>query len=257
MEKLVYVLRAETAVAGDVLRARLLNEVAPALLALRADEKISRLRVSVVDDAVARGAALHIGQLAPPPRAFVSFWMEQSQERAAAERVLTQSGAQCAGFLVAESRPLVKTPAQKSGAHAKAPAAAAAGDHAVHHNAVIGARAEGFTLVSCIARRPELSRDEFVRIWYEQQRACAMETQATSQYVRNEIVRAFSPDAPAWDAVVEETFPLAALDDPHAFYDARGDDEKLERHRRRMVETCQKFLDFGAIESHPMSEYDF
>ena len=120
-----------------------------------------------------------------------------------------------------------------------------------------GERTPGFTLVTGINKRPDVSREEFLRLWYEEQRSCAIETQSTYQYVRNEVVRALTLDAPAFDAIVEETFPLGALTDPQVFYDAVGDAEKMASNQKRMMETCEKFLDFTRIESHPTSEYDF
>jgi hypothetical protein len=59
------------------------------------------------------------------------------------------------------------------------------------------------------------------------QRDTAIEMQSTFGYVRNEVVRALTPDAPPWDAIVEENFPIGALHDPAVFYDAVGDPRKV------------------------------
>jgi hypothetical protein len=230
MEKLAYVVWKRAGDADAAFATRLLGEVAPRLRALGA-----RLRISVVDDDVAAGAALHLGKLEPRPAGLVSFWLEQSQERAACEALLANAASRTAGYLVVESRPLVNT----------------------KHRAPPGARTPGFALVSCIERKDGLSKEEFVRLWYDVQRDTALETQSTFGYVRNEIVRPLTPGAPPWDAIVEENFPLAALDDPAVFYAAAGDPERLRRHQERMFRAVERFLALDRIESHPMSEYDF
>ena len=231
MEKLAYVLWKRGDEADETFKQRLLNEAAPRLMALPA--AIERLRISVVDDDVATGKKLRIGSMDPAQAAFVSFWIEQSQDRDGVERVLGGTCGRLAGYLVVESRPLV------------------------NRSARAGARTPGFALVSCIEPKDGLAHEEFLRLWHEQQRACAIETQATFGYVRNEIVRALTPNAPSWAAIVEENFPLAALSDPAAFYDAVGDPAKLKRNLKRMLDTCQGFLAQERVESHPMSEWVF
>ncbi|MEN8158572.1 MAG: hypothetical protein ABFS41_00715 [Myxococcota bacterium] len=228
MEKLAYVVWKRADEAEERFATRLLLEVAP-----RLRSRTERLRISVVDDAVAAGAKLHLGKLAPS--GLVSFWLEQSQERAACEALLASACARVAGYLVVESRPLVNR-AQR------APA---------------GARTPGFALVSCIEAKDGLAKEEFIRLWYTVQRDTAISTQSTFGYVRNEVVRALTAEAPAWDAIVEENFPIGALDDPAVFYDAVGDPERLRRHQERMFRAVQGFIALDRIESHPMSEYDF
>lgn len=228
MEKLVYVVWKRTGDPDAGFAARLLDEAAPRLRA-----RTERLRISVVDDAVAAGARLHLGKLSPS--GLVSFWLEQSQDRADCEALLGNACARIAGYLVVESRPLVNR-------SQRAPA---------------GVRTPGFALVSCIESKDGLAKEDFIRLWYTVQRDTAIETQSTFGYVRNEVVRALTADAPPWDAIVEENFPIGALDDPAVFYDAVGDPERLQRHQRRMFEAVQGFIALDRIESHPMSEYDF
>jgi hypothetical protein len=229
MEKLVYVLWKRGAESHEAFKQRLLDEAAPRLLAL----DVERVRISAVDDAVAAGARLRLGKMPSPKDAFLSLWIEQSQDRGGVERVLAGTCGAFAGYLVVESRPLVNRSARR------------------------GARTPGFALVTCIEPADGLPYAEFLRIWHERQRACAIETQSTFGYVRNEVVRALTPNAPGWAAIVEENFPAAALADPAAFYDAVGDPEKLKHNLKRMIDTCQGFLAQDRVESHPMSEYVF
>jgi hypothetical protein len=39
------------------------------------------------------------------------------------------------------------------------------------------------------------------------------------------------------------------------FFAAGNSREKLEDNRRRLVESCARFIDFARLESHPMSSY--
>lgn len=229
MEKLVYAVWKRGAEADAAFAKRLLEEVAPRLRPL-----VERLRISVVDDDVAAGAKLRLGKLDPPKSGLVSFWLEQSQERAEAEALLAAACARVAGWLVVESRPLVNRT----------------------RRAPPGGRTPGFALVTGIEPKDGLPHDEFIRLWYTVQRDTAIETQSTFGYVRNEIVRALTPGAPPWAAVVEENFPIGALTDPAVFYDAVGDPAKLRRNQERMFRAVEGFLALDRVDSHPMSEYE-
>ena len=39
------------------------------------------------------------------------------------------------------------------------------------------------------------------------------------------------------------------------FYDAGDSDQKLDENRGRMIESCQRFIDFDHLESHVFSHY--
>lgn len=230
MEKLVYLLWNDDARRSpDGFREQLLGGLPDPLAAADAH----RLKVSVTDSDVAAGAGLHLG--AHRPDALVTFWLECCQDRAPAEAAL---GAVCdrrAGYLVVESHPL-RAPTPDGGA---------------------GQRMPGFSLVGCIEPRPGIDHATFVSIWERAHRDVALAVQSTFSYVRNEVVRALTDDAPPWGGIVEEGFPVAALEDPHVFYDAVGDDAKYRDHLSRMVESCKAFLDVRKVDSHPMSEYRF
>ncbi len=231
MEKLVYVLWKKADESDGSFAKRLLTETAPRLQGAGA----RFLKLSVVDDDVAAGAGLRIGQMEEAKAGLATFWVEQAQERGELERFLRDACDKIFGFLVAESRALVPT----------------------KEIARPGERTPGFHLVTCITPQPGLDHDTFIRIWHEEFRDVAIETQSTFDYVRNEIVRPLTSDDPGWAAVVEEGFPIGALDDPAVFYDAAGDPDRQKANAGRMFESVQEFLDLSKIESHPMSEYIF
>lgn len=225
MEKLAYLLHYRTDVPGAELRSTLIERVAPALREAGA----VNIGVSVDDDHVADGQGPAIVKSDPPVRALVCFWMENADDRGACEKLLAEGAEVLHGYLVVESRPLL-------------------------HSPPIGERAPGANLVTCIKRRADISDADFIDRWHNEHKIVACEIQSTFGYVRNVVVRALTPDAPDWDGIVEESFPMEALTDPQVWYDCDSDDEYKKRVVR-MVESVTAFLDLGPLESMPMSEY--
>ena len=227
MEKLAYALWKGDSPA-DAFRDRLLAKLPTRLPALGA----LQITISATDSDVDAGGDLHIGERRPD--GLLTFWMECCQDRGPIEEYVALFTERMAGYLVVESRPMVyESPVPP------------------------GERTPGFSLVGFIVPKPGMSQDEFVRLWYDVQRDTATETQSTFHYVRNEVVRPLTPDAPAWNAIVEEGFPGGALGDPLVFYDANGSQARYDAHLARMMESVEQFIDMPAIDSHPMSEYRF
>jgi hypothetical protein len=229
MEKLVSVLWKPEGQRDGEFAAALLGEASEL-----AGRGASRLRISVVDDDVASGARLRIGRMDPPSAAIVGYWLDEADDRTPIEQALAGVASRVSSFLVVESEPLRNTT----------------------RVAPLGERTPGFNLVTGIVPKQGMPYPDFVRYWHTIHRATALETQSTFAYVRNEIVRAFDPDAPEWVAIVEEGFPEGALTDPRVFY-AAEDEATFKRHSRRMLECVQGFLDLDRLESHPTSEYVF
>jgi len=230
MEKIVTLLWRPESQSPQVFADQLLLKAAPRLRELGA----ARLKVCVEDDAVAAGAKLRMNPVGPPKAAMVGYWVECAQDRGPFEAVLDEASADLASYLVVESTP---TP------------------NVAHASPGGGARTEGFSQVTCIQPREDLAYEDFIHIWQTEQRPCAQETQSTFGYVRNEIVRPLRGQTPPWAAVVEELFPIGALDDPRVFYDAVGQEEKFRANLKRMIDTVQKFLKMDATDVTAMSEY--
>jgi hypothetical protein len=110
-------------------------------------------------------------------------------------------------------------------------------------------------MIACLERPDRIAWDAWIEHWHGHHRRVAIETQSTFHYVRNVVVRALTRGAPAWSGIVEEGFPTEAITDPMIWYRSNGSAEVMKRNLKRMVESCQVFLDLDRVESHPMSEY--
>jgi len=102
-----------------------------------------------------------------------------------------------------------------------------------------------------------MTRTESIAHWHSHHTRVAIDTQSNFEYVQNLIVRPLTDNAPAYDAFVEECFPLAALGQPEAFFDAVGDAEKFAANLAAMMDSCAGFIDFTRIDVIPTSQFDF
>lgn len=226
MEKLIYTVWRPSNLSVAQWRAAILGAAAGALPEAGARD----VQFSLVDEDVEAGKGLHL-VTRDVPDGVVTFWMDSANYCAASETILSQHCRRIAGYLVTES--LIKD----DQADAK------------------GARAAGFSLIGFLRRPPRLSREEWLKIWLGSHTAVAVETQSTFRYVQNVVTRTLTEDAPELDALVEEGFPLGALDSPALFYDAVGDEQKHAANHERMMVSCRRFIDFDRIDSLPMSRY--
>jgi hypothetical protein len=228
VEKLIYLLWKRPEENTQGWSAALRGPVAAGLL----QDGAKSVQIDLVDDAVAAGAGLRL-ESRPVPDGLVMLWMDTANRRQAVERRLAEAHARIAGYLVTESRIKDEPPV---------PVAA-------------GERSWGFSLIGFLQRPPRLTNDEWLKIWLGSHTAVAVETQPTFRYVQNVITRRLTDDAPVLDALVEEGFSVEALNDPAAFYDAVANPEKHRINHARMMESCNRFIDFDRIDSLPMSEF--
>jgi len=214
---------------SDVFARTLRGELAPALQHGGAQ----KLQLNVVDRNVEPASGLRQQRSVPAIDAMLTFWLPTAFERGPFEEKIVAFAGRAAGYAVCESEPIVN-----SGRRANT-----------------GERTTGFSQIAILKRPPRLAREQWLDIWLNSHTAVAIETQSTFRYVQNIILRPLTYAAPAYDAVVEECFPAAAMTDQAAFYDAVGDDEKCRRNLQTMMESCARFIDFDKIDVVPTSEY--
>jgi hypothetical protein len=227
MEKLFYVLwRPETAPA-EAWRQALRNLAAPL-------QEAGATRVKIgMPDVPLPAEDPYTAMRATAPAAFVSFWLNTANYRARLQTQVTALAEKHAGYAVQESTVLPNP----------APAA--------------GAREEGFLQVCGFAALPGLSRAALWDAWLGHHTAVAVETQSTTFYTQNIVVRPLTEGAPAWDAIVEERFPEAALNDRTVYFAAPGDPERMAANSNRMAESCARFIDFATITLMNCGEFRF
>jgi hypothetical protein len=193
------------------------NQTVPALKAAGG----RRVQVNVVDPDI--GPPFGV---APDPEdiqltAAVSVWAETA-EGSGLEAVLPPAGERGSwhGYLVKETepRPNTKVPPRPDG------------------------RVPGFAQVVPLSIPEGLTRDAWRARWASHT-PIALATQSTFRYVQNTVVRPLTADAPAYAAIMEECFPMAAARDLHVFFNAVGDDAKLARHMAAMSDSYDRFMD--------------
>jgi len=229
VEKVDYVLWRPAGMSPAVFAETLRGPVVDALLG----HGVRGLQVNVADDDVA-AAVMRMAHLDPQMEAVLGVWLDtaSSAARRPVDDVVAQVAASWAAYLVTESEPLPDD----------APAAP-------------GERTRGFANLAFLRRPAELDPATWRTRWQDDHTPVAIETQSTFRYVQDVVVRPLTPGAPAIDGIVEECFPIDALTDLHAFFDAVGDDDRLTEHLGRMNESVERFGASTSIDVVPTSEY--
>jgi len=224
VEKLVYVGWKSADVAIAEWRTTLLGATTRDLL----DAGARGVTMLLADDRAVQG--LRIAQR--DPTAVVSIWVDSAVRRAPLEATLRSVMPRLAGWLALESVPLPNT----------------------LHPTRLGDRIPGLYTVAFLEKPDTLDYPTWIARWQGDHTAVAIETQRTFRYVQNVLVRAVTPDAPPWTAIVEEAFPADAAADPMQFYAATSPEELIEQ-QRRMTASVARFIDFQRFETLPMSAY--
>jgi hypothetical protein len=119
-----------------------------------------------------------------------------------------------------------------------------------------GQRSPGVLTVALIHRPDGLAYEEWIRRWHGTQSPVSAELQPRCRYVRNEVVRAVTDDAPEIHGIVEEAWPSAQhVADPMLFFNAGSDPAVLQANIERMLESVNACLDLSRIRNVTMSEH--
>lgn len=231
MEKVIYIVWRDSQAGPEEFARRLRTTLADKLLTLGA----RGLQINVADAAVLPAAGLRQVNTRPQMEALVSVWMDSAIDslRQPFDQAIEAVAGRMAGYLVTESQPI---------RNMRFPAAP-------------GERTPGFAQLAFLKRPPRLTPQAWLDTWHNHHTQVAIDTQDNFLYVQNVVVRPLTHAAPAYDAIVEECFPDAAMTDPQAFFDATGDEEKFQRNLQAMMESCQRFIDFDKIDVVPTSQY--
>jgi hypothetical protein len=233
MEKVICALWKPESEDRDAFNARILSDLPAQLETAGA----SSVRINLEDAITDTGAALRQTRGAPQHHATIQFWMPSANAifRSDVDAVLSAAGDRFAAWLVLESTILPNK------------------DHAPDK----GARNWGWAQMAFLTRPDRLTFDQWLAIWQDHHTRVAIETQSNFEYVQNIVIRALTPDAPPYAAIVEECFPESALSDPFVFFDAVGDPDKFNANLATMMDSCDRFIDRGTIDVIPTSQYNF
>ncbi|MGQ0434139.1 MAG: hypothetical protein ACT452_17260 [Microthrixaceae bacterium] len=181
MEKLVYGLWRQPDQDVDPLRAALIEDVAPRLLALGVDG----LRIEVEEPAgkILRTGAMPDGSLLCGS---VSIWLDSYDNRGRHEALLAPIGAQVHGWIVAES------------------VAKAYGPRRTWPD---GERSPGMSILTFFDKKDGVDDEDFYRIWHGEHTPLTFDIHPFWIYVRNQVLRAITPGAPRVRGIVYEAAP--------------------------------------------------
>lgn len=223
MEKIVYLLWSDQLASEKQTLAEALKKVGA-----------QHVRVNVADDDITAGSHMQTAtSLKELPSGIVTFWLNSSFERQAVESVLDTLQGLYYGYSVCESEPLPN----------------------IKHPPTTGVRCEGFNQIVLLKKPDHLSREKWLDIWLNNHTRVAIDTQQTFGYRQNIVVRRFDENAPELDAIIEENFPIGALNDDKVFYAANIDGEKTMIEQ--MMDSCLRFIDFTRMNRLITSEYNY
>ena len=160
-----------------------------------------RLQVNLADEHVQR--AMRISTFEPPIDGFVSVWTASASAAPTSRPPCTTWPTGSPGWEVEERRP-IEPPEDWD-----------------------GSRLDGLSNIAVIRRPAELTQEEWLHRWRVDHTPIAIATQATFGYSQNLVVARLTEETPEVSGIVEELFPMAGMDDMHAFYGSDGDDAEL------------------------------
>jgi len=231
MEKLIYALwRRENTTAG-AFNAALRRSVAATLKPL-----VRQLRLNLRDEAVAGGSSPCFSVLNPSPDAMVQLWVDTAYppRRLGIDAALAGVSRQVQCWLVSESTPIRRA----------APPAE------------FGARSPGFSQIAILLANPAMTREDWRTTWQDLHTQPAIDLQSTFEYCQNLVVRPVLPGpAEVW-SIVEECFPLEALNDRTVYFGCPGDVAATDANEAMMLSSVARFIGANQCDVFPTSQYD-
>jgi hypothetical protein len=232
----MYLVTLPSAMGRGEVRTLMLDEVAPALLALGPHG----LTMDLDDEEADVPPPVPAAEAESAVRAVVSVWVDAYDRRGPLEDVLQERAVDLAGYQVVESLYTDYGSNQWSTAR----------------DWPDGARSPGLLTVATIEMPPGRDHEEWIRYWHSTVSTVSEAIQPRTRYVRNAVFRPITDGAPPFRAIVEEAWPSAEhITDPMLFYCAEGDAARMEKNINTMIETITAFTDLATLRSYTMSEW--
>jgi len=224
MEKLIYLAWKKPELDTAAYGRRLLEEVAPRLLAAgakRLDVNLSDLLGTIPKPMLLMGEGATLS-------AAVALWLDCYDARAELEAALRHDAARLDGYLVTESVP----------------------QPCPDRDWPDGARSPGVTHFTWFEKPAAVSDEDFFRSWHEMHTPFSFELHPRRWcYVRNSVARTLTPGSPPVRAIVVERFrELADYTDPKRLFGSR---EALVRSGAEVAQ----YADAQRLHSVPLSEF--
>ena len=236
MEKLVYLVWDVPSRTGAQIRLNFLEEIAPRLLALGPHA----LQIDLDDDEAQVASMVPVPDDELPVRACVSLWLDALDHRGAYEDILRNTGVRRAGYLVTESL------WREYGDN----------EHAAARDWPDGHRSPGITTLTVFDKPAGTDDETFYGHWYGHQSPMSEWMQPRARYVRNAVVRAITPGAPRYRAIVEESWPsVEHLTNLATFFGAADAPDELGERIRIMLDSTKLLYDPATMRNYTMSEY--
>jgi len=230
VEKLVYVLWRAAGADPAAMAETLLDDTAPALLAL--DPLGLRLTIEEPAGSILRVGRRPDGELLGGT---VSIWLDSLDRRGPYEEALARSRLTVHGYLVTESVPLA---------------------YGANRTWPDGERSPGLSITTVFDKKAGLPDDEFFRIWHGEHTPLSFDIHPLWLYVRNAVVRPVTAGAPALRAIVYEAVPTPEdMLDFFRFFGAVGDKQKLKANIERVNAHMATFANIDSLETTPTSEH--
>lgn len=235
MEKLAYLIWDRPSRAPEELRSYSLDDLAPRLLALGPNA----LQIDLDDEHAQVATMVRVPDDELPVRALVTIWIDAHDERGPYEDLLRTVGVRRAGYLVTESMYCDY----------------GGNEHAPPRDWPDGTRSPGIVTLSVFDKPRGVDDEAFYGHWYGHQSPMSEWMQPRARYVRNAVVRALTPGAPRYRAIVEESWPTVEhLTNLQTFFGASTSDDLGERIRI-MLDSTKLLYDPATMRNYTLSEY--
>jgi len=216
-------------------RITLLDGCAPKLL----DSGARHLLMNIDDDFATVPSPTPTTKLTNPFAAEVSIWVEDLNTRGALEGILLDAGFKIAGYRVREHL------YTDYGGN----------EHGASRDWPDGERSPYVISVTPLERPKRITKDRWMRHWFNRQGPMSEKMQPRARYVRNVVDEVLTEGAVPYEGIVEESWPSAAhMTNPYVFYGARNRFE-LIKNMAIMGQSVAAFLPIWKIVSVTMSEY--
>ena len=235
MIKLIYLLWPRDPMRPADRRVALVERCAPRLL----DSGARGLLMNIDDDLVTVPSPTPTTKFTNPFAAEVSIWVDNPDARGPLEAILVEAGFDLAGYRVREH---VYTDYGGN-------------EHGAPRGWPDGERSPYIISVTPLERPKRITKDRWMRHWFNRQGPMSEKMQPRARYVRNIVDEVLTPGAVPYEGIVEESWPSERhMTNPFLFYGARNRFEVL-KNMGIMLQSVATFLPIWKITSVTMSEY--